>query len=281
MGEILAENIKPIITLALAEDIGSGDITTDSIIPKGSKGKAVIRAKEDGVICGLPVAEAVFRKLDKNIIWKPKKKDGDRVSKGDVVAEAEGSLRALLTGERTALNFLQRMSGIATLSSRFAGSVRGLDVKILDTRKTAPGNRLADKYAVKTGGCSNHRFGLYDMVLIKDNHIKAAGSIAEAVRLARSKAPEGMKIETEAESLSEVSEALKAGADIIMLDNMDTDTMKEAVRLIGGKAKTEASGNVTLQNVKAIAETGVDFISVGALTHSVKALDISMKIIAM
>jgi len=267
-----------IINLALKEDIGSGDVTTNLIVPDFQKGIAEIFVKEDGVIAGLNVANEIFKRLNNKITFRKFVKEGDKVSKGIKIAEVKGSLRTLLTGERTALNFLQRMSGIATFTAKFVAQLEGLNTKILDTRKTVPCLRMLDKYSVKIGGGTNHRFGLYDMVLIKDNHIKAAGSITRAVQLIRKKLKKKMKIEVETANLDEVKEALSNKVDIIMLDNMSVEMMEQAVKLIGGKAKVEASGNVTLENVRKIALTGVDFISVGALTHSVKALDISMKI---
>ncbi len=267
-----------IINLALKEDIGSGDVTTNLIVPDFQKGIAEIFVKEDGVIAGLNVAKEVFKKLDNKITFKKFINDGDKVSKNTKIAEVKGSLRDLLTGERTALNFLQRMSGIATLTAKFIAQLEGLNTKILDTRKTVPCLRMLDKYSVKAGGGTNHRFGLYDMVLIKDNHIKAAGSITNAVHIIRKKLKKKMKIEVETTNLEEVKEALSNKVDIIMLDNMTVELMEQAVKLIDGKALVEASGNVTLENVRKIALTGVDFISVGAITHSVRALDISMKI---
>ncbi|MFA6978696.1 MAG: carboxylating nicotinate-nucleotide diphosphorylase [Ignavibacteriaceae bacterium] len=272
------KEIERVILTALKEDIGAGDITTNLIIEKKQQAKAFFLAKEDGIIAGLNIAKMVFQKLDKKIVWKSSVKDGDFVSAETRIAEVKGSLRALLTGERTALNILQRMSGIATTTNSFVKIVNGTNAKILDTRKTAPGLRLFDKYAVKIGGGTNHRIGLFDMVLIKDNHIKAAGSIANAVAKIRKGATQKIKIEVETSNLDEVREALKNKVEIIMLDNMTVAMMKEAVKIIAGKTKVEASGNVNFKSIKAIAETGVDYISIGALTHSVKALDISMKI---
>lgn len=267
--------IDEIITLALKEDIGSGDITTDAVISQSDNAEAFIISKANGVISGLPVAEMIFRKLGKNMIWLPHVKEGEHVSKGDLIVEFSGSLRAILSGERTALNFLQRMSGISTATSKFVDAVKDTNVKILDTRKTAPGQRVLDKYAVKMGGGTNHRIGLYDMVMIKDNHIKAAGSITKAVEKIRSNVDGNIKIEVETTNIDEVNEALAAKADIIMLDNMTLEMMKKCVEIINHKALVEASGGVILEKIKFIAETGVDFISVGALTHSVKALDLS------
>jgi nicotinate-nucleotide pyrophosphorylase (carboxylating) len=268
--------VELIIENALQEDIGIGDITTEALFPENTKCKAIIIAKEDGVVAGLPVAERVFRKLDKNILWNEKKRESEPVKPKDILAEIEGSTRAILTGERVALNFLQRLSGIATLTSKFVKAVQGLPVKILDTRKTAPGLRILDKYAVSIGGGYNHRFGLYDGILIKDNHIKLAGGITHAVKLLRQEVKSESKIEVETSTLVEVKEAIETGVDIIMLDNMPTEIMLETVKLINGKALTEASGGINLQNVRKVAETGVDFISIGALTHSPRALDIGL-----
>jgi len=267
-----------IISLALREDIGTGDVTTNSIAAGDKKSSASFYMKEAGIIAGLGIAKSVFRKLDKSISWKNFGNDGDRVTAGTKIASVSGSFRAILTGERTALNFLQRLSGIATLTSRFVELTNGTTAQILDTRKTFPGLRMLDKYAVLAGGGKNHRFGLYDMVLIKDNHIKIAGSITGAVHYVRKKLRKKLKIEVETTNIEEVQEALNSKVDIIMLDNMPADLMKEAVTIIGGKVKVEASGNVTLENVHEIAKAGVNYISVGALTHSVKALDISMAI---
>ncbi len=273
------KQLKKIINAALNEDIQSGDITTNFIVPRDKKSKALFMAKEDGVIAGLIIAKTVFEKFDKKIVWKSFVKDGDVVKAGSIIAEIKGNLRTLLTCERTALNLLQRMSGIATATNAFVKKIYGTNSKILDTRKTAPGLRMLDKYSVKIGGGTNHRIGLYDMVLIKDNHIKTAGSITNAVAQIKMNLKKKMKIEVETKNLDEVREAVKTKVDIIMLDNMSIGTMKEAVKIIGGKIKTEASGNVNLNTAKAIAKTGVDYISVGALTHSVKALDINMKIV--
>lgn len=270
--------VDEIITLALREDIGEGDISTDSLIGDSEQASAYIIAKEEGILAGLPVAERVFRRLDPKINWYVHKSDGDKVANGDLIVEFTGKLRAILTGERTALNFLQRMSGISTAAGKFADAVKEFNTRILDTRKTAPGQRMLDKYAVKMGGGTNHRIGLYDMVMIKDNHIKGAGSISNAVRIVREKTPPHIKIEVETTSLDEVKEALASGADIIMLDNMSIEMMKQAVEIINGRAKVEASGGVSFDKLKSIAATGVDFISVGALTHSVKALDLSQYI---
>ncbi|MMZ61169.1 putative nicotinate-nucleotide pyrophosphorylase [carboxylating] [compost metagenome] len=273
------EGLVESIRLWLKEDVGSGDVTTGVTIPHGHQSKGIIHAKESGVIAGMPVAQLVFEVVDPLLAFTPLVQDGQRVEKGTVLAEVEGSTHSILTGERLALNLLQRLSGIATRTRSFADALQGLPVRLVDTRKTTPGHRMLEKYAVRTGGGANHRFGLYDAVMIKDNHIKGAGGIAQAVSRARKNIPHTMTIEVEAESLEQVEEALQAGADIIMLDNMAPDLMKEAVRRIKAKAphvKTEASGNVNLQTVREIAESGVDVISVGRLTYSFENLDISL-----
>jgi len=276
--ELNFEAITPVIDYALKEDIGNGDITTNSLIPSDLQTNASMVAKSSGVIAGLTVAEYVFKTLSPDIIWKTFVNDGDKVAKGDRILEIAGSYRALLTGERLALNFIQRMSGIATMTANYVNALTGFKTKILDTRKTVPCLRLLDKYAVKMGGGTNHRVGLYDMVLIKDNHIKVAGGITRAVEQIKRNVSNGIKIEVETTTIEEVKEALAVGVDIIMLDNMTNNTMAECVKLIGGRAKVEASGNITLERVKEVAATGVDFISIGALTHSVVAFDISMNI---
>jgi nicotinate-nucleotide pyrophosphorylase (carboxylating) len=236
-------------------------------------------AKENGVVAGLPFAEMVFRELDETLEWNVKKQEGEEVQKSEILVEFKASYRALLTGERIALNFVQRLSGIASATHVFVNEVKDFHVQILDTRKTLPGFRLLDKYAVKTGGATNHRMGLHDMVMIKDNHIQVAGGIKPAVEAVKLKMPVSIKIEVETTTIEEVKQALEAGADIIMLDNMSTEMMAEAVKLIGEKAKTEASGNMSLERLREVAATGVNFISIGSLTHSVKALDISQRII--
>jgi len=274
--------IDHILLNALHEDIGNGDITTSSLIPAKQISRAVIIAKSACIVAGLPFAERTFHLLDRDIKFRTLKKDGARVKTGDIIARITGRTASLLTAERTALNVLQRLSGIATLTDEFVGRVKGLGVKITDTRKTAPGLRYFDKYAVRTGGGHNHRYGLFDGVLIKDNHIAAAGGVGKAVKTARSEAHHVMKIEVEVKSTVQAKEALAAGADIIMLDNMKISEMKRAVGII---RKTrpgtliEASGNVSLENVRSIGETGVDLISVGVLTHSAPAADISLKIV--
>ncbi|MEI7830705.1 MAG: carboxylating nicotinate-nucleotide diphosphorylase [Prolixibacteraceae bacterium] len=267
-----------LINQALEEDIGTGDITTNALIPETMVRSATMVAKSAGIIAGMEVAETVFRSLSPQITWNPLFRDGDKVEKGTLLVEMTGSYRALLSGERLALNFLQRMSGIATMTNLFVEQVKNYNVKILDTRKTVPGLRLLDKYAVKAGGGENHRIGLYDMVLIKDNHIKVAGGIKNAVEQIRKQVSSDMKIEVETTSVAEVLEALEMKADVIMLDNMSNELMKECVGIIDHRAKVEASGNMNIERVKEVAATGVDYISIGALTHSVTALDISMNI---
>lgn len=268
--------IKKIIAAALAEDIGAGDITTQATVGPKKMGKAVAVARQDFVVAGLDVFEAVFKSVDKKIKVKKLIADGQRAKKNDVVAEVEGRLCAILQAERTALNFFQRMCGIATQTARYVQAVRGTGAKILDTRKTAPGLRIVDKMAVRLGGGMNHRFGLFDAVMIKDNHIEAVGGITAAVEAQRKYLKKKMKIEVETKNLGEVKEALACNTDIIMLDNMSNAAMKKAVALIGGRALTEASGNVNLKRVASIAKTGVDYISIGELTHSVRAANISL-----
>lgn len=270
--------IDKLIDLAIEEDIATGDVTTNSIIPANSRAVAEMKMKADGVISGLGIARRVYERFEKNIVWEPKVKDGDTVKKGDIILRIEASYRCLLLGERLSLNILQRMSGIATETAKYVKELADTHTQLLDTRKTAPGLRVLDKMAVKDGGATNHRMGLYDMAMIKDNHIKVAGNITNAIQAVRANIPAGIKIEVETTNLDEVREALASGAEIIMLDNMSNAEMTEAVKLIGGRAKTEASGNMSIPRLKEVAATGVDFISVGALTHSVTALDISMNI---
>ena len=265
-----------IITFALAEDVGPGDITTLSTVPEATQGRATFLAKADGVIAGLPLLQRVFDQLDESVLVEPLVVDGAKVRSGTLLARATGSAQTLLTGERVALNFLQHLSGIATRTATFVNLVEGTGARIIDTRKTVPGLRALAKYAVRMGGGHNHRFALFDGVLIKDNHLRAAGGIRPAVAAARKAASHLLKIEVEVESLEQVREALDAGADLLLLDNMDLDTLKQAVALCNGRAVTEASGGVNEKTVRAIADTGVDLISVGALTHSVTALDISL-----
>jgi len=267
-----------LINASLAEDIGSGDLTTDSIVPLTVKGKATILAKERFVIAGLLFTEKVFRTLDGDIKFKRHVNDGDTVNSGDAIASVSGRLANILKAERVALNFLQRLSGVATLTGRFIKEIRGTGVKILDTRKTTPCMRILERYAVRVGGGENHRFGLFDAILIKDNHIKIAGGVEKAIKRVKEKYPKGMSVEVEVKDLKEVKEALKCGADVIMLDNMDTAMIKKAVSLIGKRALVEVSGGVTLKNVRRIASCGADFISIGALTHSARAVDASLEI---
>ncbi|MCU6710788.1 carboxylating nicotinate-nucleotide diphosphorylase [Paenibacillus sp. J5C_2022] len=263
----------------LEEDIGSGDVTAETTIPASARSTAIIHMKDNGLAAGIPVARLVFQAVDPTLVFNAHVADGDKVSYGTVLAEVEGSTRSLLMGERLALNLLQRLSGIATKTSAYVDALQGVPARLVDTRKTTPGLRMLEKYAVRVGGGYNHRFGLYDAVMIKDNHIKGAGGISAAVEAAREGIPHTMKIEVETESLSQVEEALASGADIIMLDNMTPELMKRAVTYIKERAPhimTEASGGVTLETIHAIASTGVDVISVGGLTYSVPALDISL-----
>jgi len=270
-------NIDEYILNALKEDITSEDVTTNAVMPAACPGRAELICKEDGLICGLPVFSRVFELLDETALFETECKDGDRVKKGQIIGIVTGDIRAILSGERTALNYLQRMSGIATFTNRLARELEGSGTKLLDTRKTTPNNRAFEKYAVKIGGGCNHRYNLSDGILIKDNHIGAAGGVAKAVRMAKEYAPFVRKIEVEVENLDMLKEALDAGADIIMLDNMDNETMKQAVAAAAGRAETECSGNVTLDRLKEIREIGVDYVSSGALTHSAPIMDISLK----
>jgi nicotinate-nucleotide pyrophosphorylase (carboxylating) len=263
------------IEIALAEDVADGDITTEATVAPGAHYEGRLIAKAPGVVAGLEVARRTFLCLHASVEFRALVSDGDAVTKGDIIAEVRGPGRALLTGERVALNFLQRMSGIATATRRYVEAVAGTNAKILDTRKTVPGLRLLDKWAVSLGGGMNHRIGLYDMALIKDNHIVAAGGIRPAVERVRAADTQRRKIEVEVKNLEELREALALAVDLIMLDNMTPEQMAEAVRIAGGRTPLEASGNVSLETVRRIAETGVDYISVGKLTHSVEALDIS------
>jgi len=269
--------VHELIERAFKEDIKTGDATTEAIVAEDVQAEAFWIAKEQGIVAGLDVAQQVFQRLDPDLVWKSNYKDGDSVQPGMKIVEMAGTCRALLTGERIALNIAQRMSGIATMTHKFVQAIGDLPTQILDTRKTVPGLRLLDKQAVKAGGGTNHRLGLYDLAMIKDNHIVAAGSITEAVKIVRQVHPD-LQIEVETTNLEEVDEALAAGADIIMLDNMNTDMMTKAVEKNDGTAKTEASGNITMESVREVAETGVNYISIGALTHSVKAFDISQQL---
>lgn len=269
--------LDQLIDIAIEEDISTGDLATNALIGRGERAIALITAKADGVISGLAVAERVLETIStEEYHFEPYLQDGDRVAKGDKILKIEGTYRDLLTSERLMLNFLQRMSGIATATRQMVDLIAGTKAQLLDTRKTVPGHRLTDKLAVKHGGGTNHRMGLYDMAMIKDNHIKAAGGISKAIKQMKATLPISVKVEVETTNLEEVQEALQGGADIIMLDNMSSEMMKEAVALIGNNAATEASGNITHERIREVAETGVDFISVGALTHSVRALDMSM-----
>lgn len=272
----LLDSIKPIIRRALDEDVGDGDVTTLCTIPPEATLDGQFVAKEAGVIAGLAVAGLTFALVDERVRFTPRVEDGDRVEARAVIAEVSGPCRALLIAERTALNFLQRMSGIATLTRRFADAIESTQAVILDTRKTAPGLRVLDKWAVRLGGGQNHRFGLFDMALIKDNHIAAVGGITAAVRRVRAGDGRRRAVEVEVKNLAELREALELNVDRIMLDNMSQAEMREAVRITAGRAPLEASGNVSLENVAAVAATGVNYISVGALTHSARALDISL-----
>ena len=276
-GVTMKLNADKYIISALKEDITSEDVTTNAVMREDKLGRADLIAKEDGILCGLEVFRRVFELLDDTSVFETKFKDGDAVKNGEVIGVVKGDIKALLSGERTALNYLQRMSGIATFTNQFVKELEGYKTKLLDTRKTTPNMRIFEKYAVKVGGGCNHRYNLSDGILLKDNHIGAAGSVTKAIEMAKEYAPFVRKIEVEVETLEMVDEAVKAGADIIMLDNMDNETMKDAVRRIGNQAQTECSGNVTKERLKEIAEIGVDFVSAGALTHSAPILDISLK----
>lgn len=269
--------VEQIITLALNEDIGTGDITTLSTIPADKTALGRFVAKEDMILCGIDLAKHIFGRVDPSIELKANFKDGDAVKKGDVIATVSGNAQNVLTGERTALNFMQRLTGIATRTHASVAEVAGTNAKITDTRKTTPGLRVLEKYAVRVGGGTNHRFNLADGVLIKDNHIAVSGGIKNAVKNARAVIPHTLKIEVEVETKEQLAEALDAGADIIMLDNMSNDLMRECVGLVAGRALVEASGNMGEKSLREVAETGVDIISIGALTHTVKAADISLK----
>lgn len=271
------ERVDHLINLALEEDLPAGDITTEAIVPPDLSANAVFLAKEDGVLAGIEVAAKVFQKVDSAISFKKIKDDGQEFKKGEILAEVKGRAASLLKAERTALNFLQRLSGIATLTRAFVQEVSGTKVVILDTRKTTPGWRHLEKYAVRMGGGQNHRQNLSEMMLIKDNHIRIAGGIIPALKRAKAKIASGIKIEVEATSLDEVREALAGGADMIMLDNMSLDQIRAAVELVAGRVPLEVSGKVNLQTVRHLALTGVDYISVGALTHSFKSADISLE----
>jgi nicotinate-nucleotide pyrophosphorylase (carboxylating) len=280
MKSFLKENdIRPIIILALKEDIGNGDITTNAIFNGNDESEAVIIAKEDGIFCGGDIVKMIFNEIDPMVKVTIQKKDGKEVRIGEKVIKLKGHTKSLLSGERTCLNFIQRMSGIATETQKIASLLEKNNISVLDTRKTSPGLRLLDKYSVKCGGGKNHRIGLFDMVLIKDNHIQAAGSITEAVTRVREKYGKKYKVEVETKTPEEAAEASKCKVDIIMLDNMNYDLMKKVIRIINGKSKIEVSGNITKERLKEISGLKVDFVSIGALTHSVKSFDLSMKFI--
>jgi len=274
----IPSSVVELIRHAIEEDLGHGDITSSLLIPSENEARALYIAKGNFILAGMPFAKEVFRILDGGVSFRAFFHEGAKVSKGEVLAEVTGKTRMLLAGERVSLNILQRLSGIATLTAGFVDAVMGTKARIVDTRKTTPGLRFMEKYAVRTGGGANHRFGLFDGILIKDNHIEEVGSVAEAVRLARA-GHHLARIEVEVENLKELQEAIEAGADVVMLDNMTLSDMAEAVKAAAGRVTLEASGNISIDNVRQVAETGVDLISVGALTHSATAADISMKIV--
>lgn len=276
-GVTMRINVDEYLLNTLKEDITSEDVSTNAVMPEDKQGKADLICKQDGIICGLDIFKRTFELLDPTSRFEANFKDGDRVKKGDLLGVIYGDIKAILSGERTGLNYLQRMSGIATITREYMDELEGYSTTLLDTRKTTPNMRPFEKYAVTVGGATNHRYNLSDGVLLKDNHIGAAGSITKAIQMAKAYAPFVRKIEIETETLEQVKEALDAGADIIMLDNMDNETMKKAVEIINGKAQTECSGNVTKERLKEIAEIGVDFVSCGALTHSAPIMDISLK----
>jgi nicotinate-nucleotide pyrophosphorylase (carboxylating) len=273
---VATDVVERAVLAALAEDLGDGDVTTEATVPADAVGVADVLVKEPGVVCGLAAVEATFVALDAGTVFEHLADDGDVLASPASVARVEGSLRAILTGERTALNFLGRLSGIATLTRRYVDAVAGTGVDILDTRKTTPGLRALEKHAVARGGGRNHRFGLDDGVLVKDNHLRAAGAIGDAVARLREATP--LPVEVECDTLEQVKQGLAAGAEAILLDNMTLDELREAVRLAAGRARLEASGGISLDNVRAVAETGVDEISVGALTHSARSLDVSLEV---
>jgi nicotinate-nucleotide pyrophosphorylase (carboxylating) len=272
-----SDAVERVVAFALAEDVGAGDVTTESTVDADARCRAELVVEEEGVVCGLPVAAAVFGALDERVSLERRSDEGDRIAPDTVVAELEGPARAILTGERTALNFLARLSGIATLTNRYVDAVAGTRAQILDTRKTTPGLRALEKYAVRCGGGTNHRFGLHDAVLVKENHIRAAGSITAAIEALR-RADAALPVDVEAETFADIREALASGVERILLDNMTPDDIRAAVELVDGRAQLEASGGITLENVRAFAEAGVDFISIGALTHSVRSLHVSLEV---
>ena len=276
-GVTMKINVDDYIINTLKEDITSEDVSTNAVMSEDKQGRADLICKQNGIVCGLDVFERTFKILDDTSRFEANFKDGDFVKKGDLIGVIYGDVKAILSGERTALNYLQRMSGIATMTREYVNELDGYKTVLLDTRKTTPNMRPFEKHAVKVGGATNHRYNLSDGVLLKDNHIGAAGSVTKAIEMAKAYAPFVRKIEIETETLEQVKEALDAGADIIMLDNMDNDTMRKAVEMIDGKAQTECSGNVTKERLKEIAEIGVDFVSCGALTHSAMIMDVSLK----
>jgi nicotinate-nucleotide pyrophosphorylase (carboxylating) len=278
MTELTHQQINQFVTAWLAEDVGRGDRTTEAVVAAGDQGRGRIEARAETVVAGLDVARACFHRAGGELEWRPLIEDGQVVDPGTVLARLSGSLRTILTGERTALNILGRLSGIATLTRRYVKAIAGTPAQIVDTRKTTPGLRLLEKHAVRVGGGRNHRFGLDDGVLIKDNHIVAAGSVTEAVRRARASVPHGLRLEVEVTNMSELDDALSAGADSILLDNMSPEEVAHAVTRAGGKAILEASGGITIDNVRAYAETGVDLISIGALTHSAQSADLALEV---
>lgn len=270
--------IRPFVEAALREDIRSGDITTNALIPVDAKATAQMRMREDGVLAGIELAKLAFQLLDENVVFSQQKNDGEQLQRGDVILEIEGAARAVLTGERVALNFVQRLSGIATLTSQFVSQTESTKAQIADTRKTTPTLRVLEKYAVRCGGGPNHRFALDDLILIKDNHIALCGGITKAIELARKSIGHAVKIEVECDTLAQVREAADARADIILLDNMNAETLRQAVEIVDDRALCEASGGVNLETVRGIAKSGVDIISVGALTHGARSLDIGLDI---
>lgn len=276
-GVTMKLNVDDYIINTLKEDITSEDVSTNAVMPYDKMGRADLICKQDGIICGLDVFERTFKLLDSDSRFERNFSDGDKVCKGDLLGVIYGDVKVILSGERTGLNYLQRMSGIATITREYMDELKGFKTVLLDTRKTTPNMRPFEKYAVKVGGAANHRYNLSDGVLLKDNHIGAAGSVTKAIQMAKAYAPFVRKIEVETETLEQVQEAVAAGADIIMLDNMDNDTMRRALELIDGRAETECSGNVTKERLREIAEIGVDFVSCGALTHSAPIMDISLK----
>lgn len=276
-GVTMKINVDDYIINTLKEDITSEDVSTNAVMPENKNGKADLICKQDGIVCGLDVFERTFKILDESSRFEANFKDGDEVKKGDLIGVIYGDIKAILSGERTALNYLQRMSGIATMTREYVNELKGYKTILLDTRKTTPNMRPFEKHAVTVGGATNHRYNLSDGVLLKDNHIGAAGSVTKAIQMAKAYAPFVRKIEIETETLEQVQEAVDAGADIIMLDNMDNKTMRKAVALIDGRAQTECSGNVNKERLKEIAEVGVDYVSCGALTHSAPIMDVSLK----